>query len=171
MLIQIVWCYQRLKYWCRIYLVLKLYHHCAYRGPGTWQCQGICRHTADWKGRPIFIVIPWLSVITYHLCKRDDVIHSGQWDLGGSLDTWCVNTLRSRQNGCHFAEDIFRCIFLNENVRLSIEIYLNIVLERQIDNSALVQIMAWHRPGDKPLSEPMMFIFTDAYMRHSASVS
>ena len=31
--------------------------------------------------------------------------------------------------------------------------------------------MAWHRPGDKPLSEPMMVKFTDAYMRHSASAS
>ena len=26
------------------------------------------------------------------------------------------NTLRPRQNGRHFAEDIFKCIFLNENV-------------------------------------------------------
>ena len=28
---------------------------------------------------------------------------------------------------------------------------------------ALVQIMAWRRPGDKPLSEPMMVTVTDAY--------
>ena len=27
-----------------------------------------------------------------------------------------VNTLRPRQNGCHFPDDIFKCIFLNENV-------------------------------------------------------
>ena len=27
----------------------------------------------------------------------------------------------------------------------------------------LVQIMAWRRSGDKPLSEPMMAQFTDAY--------
>ena len=33
---------------------------------------------------------------------------------------------------------------------------------------ALVQIMAYNRPGDKSLSEPMMTYFTDAYMRHSA---
>ena len=26
--------------------------------------------------------------------------------------------------------------------------------------------MAWRRPGDKPLSEPMLTQFTDAYMRH-----
>ena len=36
-----------------------------------------------------------------------------------------------------------------------------------IDNNwALVQIMAWHRIGDKPLSEPVLTWFTDAYMHH-----
>ena len=35
---------------------------------------------------------------------------------------------------------------------------------------ALVQIMAWRRPSDKPLSEPMIK-YTDAYMRHLASMS
>ena len=35
----------------------------------------------------------------------------------------------------------------------------------------LVQIMAWRRPGDKPLSEPIMTQFNDAYIRHSASMS
>ena len=34
------------------------------------------------------------------------------------------------------------------------------------NNPALVQIMAWRRIGDKPLSEPMLSRFTDAYMRH-----
>ena len=29
--------------------------------------------------------------------------------------------------------------------------------------------MAWRQTGDKPLSEPMMTQFNDAYMRHSAS--
>ena len=35
----------------------------------------------------------------------------------------------------------------------------------------LVQIMAWGRPGDKPLSEPMLVKFTDAYICPSASMS
>ena len=69
----------------------------------------------------------------------------------------CYNTLRPRQNGRHFAHDIFKCIFLNANARISFEISLKFVLKVQINNSpALVQIMAWCRPGDKPLSEPMM---------------
>ena len=68
-----------------------------------------------------------------------------------------INTLRPRQYGCHFADDIFKCIFLNENVSFSIKISLNFVPKGRINNIyALVQIMAWHRRGDKSLSEPMM---------------
>ena len=68
-----------------------------------------------------------------------------------------VNTLRPRQNGRHFPDDILKWIFLNENVWISIEISLKFVPKCQINNiPALVQIMAWRRPGDKQLSEPMM---------------
>ena len=67
------------------------------------------------------------------------------------------NPSRPRQNGRHFADDIFKCIFLNENVWISIKISLKFVPKGPINNiPALVQIMAWRRPGDKPLSEPMM---------------
>ena len=67
------------------------------------------------------------------------------------------NTLRPRQNGRHFPDDILKWIFLNENIWISIEIPLKFVPKGQINNiPALFQIMAWRRPGDKPLSEPMM---------------
>ena len=47
--------------------------------------------------------------------------------------------------------------FLNENVRISIKISLKFVPKGPVNNiPALVQIMAWCRSGDKPLSEPMM---------------
>ena len=69
----------------------------------------------------------------------------------------CVNTLRPRQHGRHFADDTFKRIFVNENVRISIKISLKFVPTVPINNiPALVQIMAWRRPGDKPLSELMM---------------
>ena len=68
-----------------------------------------------------------------------------------------LNTFRPRQNGRHFADDIFKCIFLNENVWIPIKISRKFVPKGPINNiPALVQIMAWRRPGDKPLSEPMM---------------
>ena len=42
--------------------------------------------------------------------------------------------------------------YLNENVRSSIKISLEFVPKCQINNMpALAQIMAWRRPGDKPL--------------------
>ena len=69
----------------------------------------------------------------------------------------CVNTLRPRQNRHHFTDDTFKRIFVNENVGVLIEISLKFVPKGPINNiPALVQIMAWRRPGDKPLSEPMM---------------
>ena len=68
-----------------------------------------------------------------------------------------VNTLRPRQNGRHFPDDIFKCIFLNENAWISIKISLKFVPKGPINKiPALIQIMAWRRSGDKPLSEPMM---------------
>ena len=68
-----------------------------------------------------------------------------------------INTLRPRQNGRHFADDIFKWIFLNKNVWIPIEISLKFVPQGPINNiPALVQIMAWRRPGDKPFSGPMM---------------
>ena len=72
-----------------------------------------------------------------------------------------VNTLRPRQNGRHFPDDTFKRIFLNENVRISIKISLKFVPQGPINNiPALVQIMAWRHPGDKPLSEPMTVSLT-----------
>ena len=74
--------------------------------------------------------------------------------------TACViNSLRPRQNGRHFPDDIFKWIFLNENVWITIKISLKFVPKGPINNiPALVQITAWRCPGDKPLSEPMMVI-------------
>ena len=69
---------------------------------------------------------------------------------------WLI-TLRPRQNGRLFADDIFKCILLKENVWIPIKISLKFVPKGLINNiPALVQIMAWRRPGDKPLYEPMM---------------
>ena len=59
------------------------------------------------------------------------------------------------------ADDIFKCILLNENVRILIKISLKFVPKGPINNtSALVQVMAWRRIGDKPLPEPLLTQFT-----------
>ena len=54
---------------------------------------------------------------------------------------WYLNTLRPTQNWRYFTNDIA----------------LKFVPKVWIDNiPALVKIMAWHRPGDKPLSQPVL---------------
>ena len=70
---------------------------------------------------------------------------------------YALNTLGPRQKGCHFADNIFICIFLNENVWISIKNSPKFVLKRPIyDIPALIQIIAWRRPDDRPLSQPMV---------------
>ena len=87
-------------------------------------------------------------------------------------DNGMLNTLRPRQNDRQFTDNLFKCIFVSENVWILIKISLKFDPRRPINNiPALFQIMAWHQPGDKPLSEPMMVWFTDAYMHHLASMS
>ena len=98
---------------------------------------------------------PYANFLAYmqrRLCKKQSHV----------TVTWLVmvkrlNTLRPRQHGRHFPDDIFRCILLNENIWFAINISLSFVPKGPIDNiPVLVQIMAWCRSGDKPLSEPMM---------------
>ena len=50
------------------------------------------------------------------------------------LDSLLSNTLRLRQNGRHFPDDIFTCIFLNENVWISIKSSLKFVRKGPINN-------------------------------------
>ena len=68
-----------------------------------------------------------------------------------------LNTLRPWHNGRHFADDIYKWIFLNENVWIPNKISLKFVPQGPINNiPAMVQIMAWRRTGNNPLSGPMM---------------
>ena len=55
-----------------------------------------------------------------------------------------LKTLRSRQDGRHFPDDIFKCIFVTENVSVPINISLKFVQSYPRIGS-----------GDKPLSKPM----------------
>ena len=75
------------------------------------------------------------------------------------------------KNGRHFLDGISKCIFVNENVWISIKISPNFVSKGPTDNiPALVQILARCLPGDKPLFWTNAAKFTDAFMRQSASM-
>ena len=106
-----------------------------------------------------------IYICTYLKIFQSDFSHGEILELfslrlnlaGVRINQYIFNTLRPRQNGRHFADDIFKCIFLNENVSIAIKISLKFVPKGPISNiPSLVQIMAWRRPGNKPLSEPMM---------------
>ena len=67
---------------------------------------------------------------------------------------------------------ILKCIFLNENVSIAIKISLKFVPKGQINNiPALIQTMAWRRPGVKPLSEPMMVSLPTHIPQHACHIS
>ena len=121
----------------------------------------------SWKKSFMFY---WILFLTYGSSSMIISQHWFRWWLGTKQTTspdskttqitaasGGLNTLRLRQHGRRFADDTFKCIFLNENIRISIKISLKFVPKGPINNiPALVQIMAWRRPGDKPLSEPVM---------------
>ena len=80
---------------------------------------------------------------------------------------YVLSHLRLDKMAATLADDNFKCIFLNENDRIPIRFSLKFVPRSPIDNKpAFVRVMAWRRTGDKPLPEPMLTQFIDAYMRH-----
>ena len=100
------------------------------------------------------IIIIWHHA-TMHSCFLMNPDQHHHWCA--SLFFFLINKLRPRQNGRHFPDDLSKCIFLTENVWILIRISLKFVSKGPINNNpALVQIMAWRRPGDKPLSGPRM---------------
>ena len=83
----------------------------------------------------------WLKCSTY-ICRARRL-----------LDPF-LKTLRPKQN---FPNGNSKRIFLNENCCILIEILLIFVHRGTLNNiPVLVQIMAWRRSGNNPLSEPIM---------------
>ena len=143
------------------------YHACWCSG--DFRSQGINRHGIDPQSRDIPSPAseelidkrsPW-SRWRFIFCEASDenVFHEIVKNYFGRMMIMhlALNSFRPRQNRRHFADDILKCIFLNENLWIPIKISLKFVPKGSIDNiAALVQIMAWRRLGDKPLSEPIM---------------
>ena len=101
-------------------------------------------------------------------------VHMGQSGEQGWINTFIiafiiqllihghlVNMLRQRQNGQSFIDDIFKCISLNENILILINMSLKFVPKGQIKYiPALGQIMVWRWP----LSEPMLVSYWHMYV-------
>ena len=99
-------------------------------------CNGLSpvrRQSIIWTNADLLLICPlgtnfneiWIQVLIFPFKKMRLKISSAKWHPfypGG----W-VNTLRSRQNGRNFADDTFKRIFLNENVRIPIKISLKLI--------------------------------------------
>ena len=133
---------------------------------GNQYCPSFLTHLYASPGLSM-LIYHWESLIVNSSWPSSTIRHPGTRYLGTlfcsfvSMNILLVMfipiPLRPRQNVRHFADNIFKCIFLNENGWLLIEISLKFVPKGPVNNiPALDQIMAWRRPGDKVLSEPMM---------------
>ena len=114
-----------------------------------WTCKKCCA-LIKWYSKCIYLfllfgnnmLLRWVYLLVF-----------GSGDISSIF-----NSLRPRLNRRPFADDIFKCIYENKNEWILPKISLKFVPKVRINIiPALVQIMAWRRPGDKPLSEPMMF--------------
>ena len=117
---------------------------------------------AKWRNPSLELLLTYKEPSSVEFGKTIIFTEENTWIITHKMEMilfrpqW-VNTLRPRQNGRHFPDDIFKRIFLNENVWILINISLKFVPRGPINNiPTLFQVMAWRRPGDKPLSEPMM---------------
>ena len=77
----------------------------------------------------------------------------------GCVSTCCVTHWGRDEIDAILQTTFFKFIFLNENLLTAIKISLKFIPKGPINNiPALVQIMAWRLPGDKPLSGTMVII-------------
>ena len=118
------------------------FHSCWW--PGNARSQGISCHDVD-LFLPEYFGLCCCTVIFIYLIM-----------LATCIYRWLNMYWGWEKMAATLADDIFKCIILDESVRISIKILLKFVPKGPIKNiPALVQIMAWRRPGDKPLSEPI----------------
>ena len=88
------------------------------------------------------------------LSKTQDIVRMFQVTFDELSQHWRLLTHWGRDR---MAKDIFKRIFLSENIWILNTIWLKFVPKGPMyNNTALVQIMAWRWSGGKPLSEPMM---------------
>ena len=66
-----------------------------------------------------------------------------------------IKTLRPRQNCRHFADKFLNTFSWMKMYEFRWTFYWSLFL--RVKYCSIVQIMAWRRPGDTPLSDPLMF--------------
>ena len=91
-------------------------------------------HFKFWEFTPVIIVFQ--TTVLENLLSSMKYVLTGMGVLRINLENPknTVSTLRLRQNGSHFTDNIFKCIFLTENVWISIKISLTFVAKDPIDD-------------------------------------
>ena len=113
------------KFACMIYRVRNI------SGCGRWWSHGITLTTLTKKGQFEVWKI-WIAIIIITQTTLPSAFPSTKHQL--KVVVCRLNTSRPRQNGRHFADDIFKCIFLNENVWIPIKMSLKFVPKGPISN-------------------------------------
>ena len=101
-------------------------------------------------------------------CRPNNGLSCGSQTGGPCKHKLCqsLTHLPLDKMAANLADDVFECVFLYKMTKIPIQISVKFVPRSPIDNKpALVQVMAWRLINDKPLSEPMMTQFNEAYMR------
>ena len=120
-----------------------------------------CEWLSDWLNQSIYQSIDWMNQPTFTRWVENFF--------------FTHNHSNSVPRTLHFTDDIFNCIFMNENLCILIRISLNFVPKGPINNtSALVQVMAWRRlikPGRRFLCIcRTFFISTDTISIYCLSI-
>ena len=115
-------------------------------------------HRAAWSQLKIYRYQGFTRPLSNHLVVSRDTIFTHNEMRCSTSDGQGNNiTINSSQNGRRFADVIFKFIFVYENFLISKKMSLKFVPMGPINSiPALVQILAWRRPGEKTLSEPMI---------------
>ena len=78
-----------------------------------------------------------------------------------------INSSPPEQYGRYLADDIFRCIFVDEKFCILIKNSLKFVSTGPVDKTtASVRVIVWRRTSDKPLSEAILTQLICVYMGH-----
>ena len=124
----------------------------------------------------------WVHTVCMHhgvaipLGSTNDLLTAVKWHIRIKF-VWCTCARRvlmsaHTKNGTIIGRWVAVLTFLNEICCILIKIPLIFAPNGPIHSiAALLQTTAWRRSGDKPLSDPIMAKFTDAYMRHLDKVN
>ena len=92
---------------------------------------------------------------------------SAAYDIWSSIMGLALTHWGPDNKAAILADDIIKMHILYGIGTIQIQVSLKLVPKGPIDNkAALVQVMAWRRTGDRPLPEPMITKYTDAYIWH-----